>query len=1026
MKCRPQLLSAKFSAPCAPMLFARLLGAAFLFPLLVVARDLPPAALAPPLLASAPAIYSIDGTSGPPTDEETLYVEYVNRARMFPAAEGTILRHATDPDVVFAYTYFHVDLAKMESEFQALSPQPPVAFNAHLNSAARGHTQDQFDFTYQGHTGSDGSTIGGRATAAGYQYSVITENVYSFAKSIIHGHAGFEVDWGGADPDGMQNPRGHRNNIHSPDAREIGVGVVFGTKSGHDSNGNPVTVGPQLVTEEIGKPQVVAPLLTGVVYFDFSGDRFYSLDEGLGQIAVTVDGASYSAVTAPSGAFTVPLPSAGTYTVTFTGPGLSHTATVTSAGGENVKLDFVPTFTSAVLSGPATIFAGTPTPFSIIPSPGATGYVLTSYLRDTSPVIENAENADHFIADVSGYNPVQTSVKSQGNAALNLNHPTGTDQVLTLNRSLFIRAGAQLTFSSRLCVATPAEIAKVQISTDDGLSWTDIYSQIGPDQPGETSFSTRTVDLAPYVNRICLFRFRFDSTGSYYPSGGGGGSPIGWYIDAIAFSHTEELLGSTETALGNVTSFNYTAPSPGSYLLALTPENVARRLPVGEPVLVAATAFSGTPVSIVTQPAGATVNVGGTVTLTVAVDGTAPFTYQWLKDSVALTGATAASLTLSNVTAADAGSYTVTVWNGGGSVTSDAAIVGVNGTAPTVATQPQSATVTAGGTATLTVAATGTGPLAFQWQKDGVDLPGATTDTLTLTNTTAADDGTYRVIVTNSAGTIASADATITVNPAGPTGDHSYLSNLSVRAAMVQPQTLIVGFVVDGGGKPILVRAAGPALNAFGLTGVADPRLAVYDPHSVVVATNDDWTSDLGATFAQLGAFPFPAASKDAALLATLAGPHTAQATGTGNGAILVEAYDAGADTGAKLVNLSARFHVGTGADILIAGFALNGTGVKTLLIRAVGPTLASFGVSGTLADPQLAVYDGSTLIAQNDDWAAPLAPTFDQVGAFPLISASKDAALTVTLAAGKTYTVQASGAAQGTGESLVEIYALP
>ncbi|QYM77935.1 immunoglobulin domain-containing protein [Horticoccus luteus] len=1022
------------------MFSARLFGAAFLLPFAVLARDFPSApppaapaqsraAAAHPMPAAAePAIYSIDGTSGPPTDEETLYVEYVNRARMFPAAEGTLLRNTTDPQVVSAYNYFHVDLAKMESEFQALTPLPPVAFNALLTNDARGHTQDMFDYTYQGHEGPEAppnaSTITSRALAAGYNYQVIAENVYSFADSPFHGHAGFEVDWGTAS-DGMQPTRGHRANIHNSNVREIGVGVVIGTKTGNNLDGNPTTVGPQLVSQEFGTRAALGPLLTGVAYFDLSGDHFYSIGEGLGQVTVTVEGASYSAVTAPSGAFTVPLPGAGTYTVTFTGPGLSQTATVTSASGENVKLDFTPTFSPAILSGPATIYVGTPTAFSIMPAPGATGYLLTSYLRDLTPVTENAENADHFTVDVSGYNPVQTSVKSQGNAAFNLKHPSGDDQVMTLNRSLFVRAGAQLTFSSRLCIATAEEIAKVQISTDEGTTWTDIYSQAGPDQPGETSFTTRTVDLSAYADHICLFRFRFDSTGSYYPSTGFP-QAIGWFIDAIAFSHTEELLGSTQSSMGNVVSFNYTAPSAGSYLLALTPENVTRHLPVSAPLLITATPFAGTPASIVTPPVGATVNEGGTVTLTVGVTGSAPFTYQWQKDNVALTAATSASLTLSNVTVGDSGSYTVTVTNGGGSVTSSPAVVGVNGTPPSFSTQPQSATITVGDTITLTGSASGTTPLTYQWQKDGVDLPGATTDSLTLANTTAANSGTYRLNVTNSVGTVPSAEAIVTVNPAAPTGDQSYLSNLSVRAAMVEGQTLIVGFVVDGGSKPILVRAAGPALNQFGLTGVADPRLTIYNSQSTVVAANDDWASSLSGTFAALGAFSFPPDSKDAALLAPLAGPHTAQVTGIGDGAILVEAYDAGINDGTKLVNLSARFHVGTGADILIAGFVLNGTGSKSLLIRAVGPTLAGFGVPATLADPKVAVFDGANLIAQNDDWSATLSATFTQLGAFPFQDNSKDAALIVTLAAGKSYTVQVSGVDNGTGEALVEIYAIP
>ena len=279
-------------------------------------------------------------------------------------------------------------------------------------------------------------------------------------------------------------------------------------------------------------------------------------------------------------------------------------------------------------------------------------------------------------------------------------------------------------------------------------------------------------------------------------------------------------------------------------------------------------------------------------------------------------------------------------------------------------------------------------------------------------------------------GTLTPADSTPSTSYSGladTVTPNSYLSNLSVRAAMAAGQTLIVGFVVNGGAKPMLVRAAGPVLNRYGLTGVVDPSLTVYTGAGALVSQNDNWDASLATTFARLGAFAFDAASKDAALQQTINGPHTAQATATGAGAILVEAYDAGPNDTRKLVNLSARFQVGTGDNILIAGFVLSGNGTRQVLIRAVGPTLASYGVTGTLADPQFTVFDaGGTVIATNDNWSSSLTPTFDTVGAFHLIDASKDAAMVVTLQAGKSYTVQVSGVGGTIGEALIEIYAMP
>jgi hypothetical protein len=252
---------------------------------------------------------------------------------------------------------------------------------------------------------------------------------------------------------------------------------------------------------------------------------------------------------------------------------------------------------------------------------------------------------------------------------------------------------------------------------------------------------------------------------------------------------------------------------------------------------------------------------------------------------------------------------------------------------------------------------------------------------------------------------------------------NSYLANLSVRAAIGSGQTLIVGFVVDGGAKPILIRAAGPILNQYGLNGLPDPRLTLYTSSAAILAENDDWTANLSTTFSALGAFAFGNGSKDAALLQTVNGPHSTHAKGTGSGALLVEAYDAGTNTGGKLKNVSARFQVGVGDNILIAGFVIGGTGTKQVLIRAIGPTLASYGVSGTLEDPKFAVYDRGTVIATNDNWDTSLKPTFARLGAFDLVSGSKDAAISVALEAGKSYSVQVSGVNSGTGEALVEIY---
>lgn len=137
--------------------------------------------------------------------------------------------------------------------------------------------------------------------------------------------------------------------------------------------------------------------------------------------------------------------------------------------------------------------------------------------------------------------------------------------------------------------------------------------------------------------------------------------------------------------------------------------------------------------------------------------------------------------------------------------------------------------------------------------------------------------------------------------------------------------------------------------------------LNVLTPGGVVVATNDDWgtagnATQISAAAAQSGAFALAADSRDAAVLTAPGnGGFTAQvaAKGGATGNALIETYVQSLDaTKAPLVNLSARTRAGTGDNVLIAGFVVGGTEPKRLLVRAVGPTLSSFGVTGALADP--------------------------------------------------------------------------
>jgi uncharacterized delta-60 repeat protein len=276
-----------------------------------------------------------------------------------------------------------------------------------------------------------------------------------------------------------------------------------------------------------------------------------------------------------------------------------------------------------------------------------------------------------------------------------------------------------------------------------------------------------------------------------------------------------------------------------------------------------------------------------------------------------------------------------------------------------------------------------------------------------------------------------------------------HLVNLSVRTgAGTGDKTLIVGVVIGGAGtsgtKPVLIRAIGPTLTQYGVTGaLADPSFDFIRQGSATpIATNDNWAGDAQVKIVAntVGAFALPDdATKDAAAFLTPeAGPYSVKITGKAGttGVTLAEIYDASGSgfnlSTPRLVNVSARAEVGTGEAALIAGFVIDGATPRTVLVRAVGPTLSTYGVIGTLADPQLEItqtVNGATVtVATNDNWAgnAQVASTAVTVGAFDLSSASsKDAAILVTLPPG-VYSAKVTGVGNTTGIALIEVYEVP
>lgn len=175
----------------------------------------------------------------------------------------------------------------------------------------------------------------------------------------------------------------------------------------------------------------------------------------------------------------------------------------------------------------------------------------------------------------------------------------------------------------------------------------------------------------------------------------------------------------------------------------------------------------GVPPSITGQPAGQVLEVGQPLSLAVTAIGSGPLNYQWTKDGNAIAGATGDTYTVSGVQLSDAGTYQCSISNALGTIVSDLATVVVTGL-PRITAQPDNQFVAPGGNATFDIAASSSLPLTYQWRKDGADIAGANSTTLALSNVQAGDAGSYAVVVSNSAGAVTSASATLTVTSQDP------------------------------------------------------------------------------------------------------------------------------------------------------------------------------------------------------------------------------------------------------------------
>jgi hypothetical protein len=238
---------------------------------------------------------------------------------------------------------------------------------------------------------------------------------------------------------------------------------------------------------------------------------------------------------------------------------------------------------------------------------------------------------------------------------------------------------------------------------------------------------------------------------------------------------------------------------------------------------------------------------------------------------------------------------------------------------------------------------------------------------------------------------------------------------------------LISGFIITGSEpKTVMIRGIGPSLSAVGVSdALQNPTLTLFQG-STQLEANDDWFETRGDEIRATGLNPV--FSSESAILRTLApGSYTAVVRGKNNttGVGVVEVYDLSATSRSKLANVSTRGFVEAGSNVMIGGFiAGHPTSANVpVIVRAIGPSLASVGVPTPLQDPMLSLHDGNgTQIAENDNWQDTNGPAISASGFAPRNSA--ESAILISRPPGNT-TAIVRGKNGGIGNALVEVYRL-
>ena len=669
------------------------------------------------------------------------------------------------------------------------------------------------------------------------------------------------------------------------------------------------------------------------------------------------------------------------------GKKISQTATISNTGNTSINVTAASVssgqFAVSGISMPLALPVGQSSTFQVWFDPSAAGTVTGTLTVQTDSGVSSGQVT---LSGVATTPPQQISLSS---TTLNLGSAiVGT----TLNGSLTLTntGGANLIISLISVnagpfgisgIATPRTIvpggsATMNVSFTPTTAGSDSGSiNITSNDPNSptatvalTGIGTSSV-VAPTITTQPLNQTVTAGQTATFSVVAGGTAPLSYQwqkngvniAGATASSYTTPATATTDTGSTFDVAVSNTAGNVASAKATLT---------------VTATAVAPT---ITTQPLNQTVTAGQTATFSVVAAGTAPLSYQWQKNGVNIAGATGASYTTPATATTDNGStFRVVVSNTVGSVTSNAATLTVTAAvvAPTITTQPANQTVTAGQTATFSVVAGGTAPLSYQWQKNGVNIAGATGANYTTPATATTDNGsTFDAVVSNTAGNVASTKATLTITAAAV-----------VPTITTQPlnQTVAAGqaatfSVVAGGTAPLSYQWQKSGVNIAGATASSytTPATATTDSGSTfdVAVTNTVGTVTSSAATLTVNPAPAPAiqvSSTAITFASEVDGTTTSQGlivTNTGNATLTItQVNETGAAFSVSGFTLPINVNSGQQATITVAfkptavgaasgnisivsnaptsptGVTLSGTGIAATLTLGINPTALAFG----------------------------------------------------------------------------------